>query len=227
MYIQTAVSEKPKKPEHEALRVNENEPEKEHESDHSPIETLEDLPDDDMAYVSGNFAEDLGIDFFGFKELGIEVGQVPEHLFDPTAKSNQPKLKRKQTAFSETNTPDRLMTSQRSKVPARIETAPVISHFTPPLPFPPITDPAIYIGLMQPFLHQKLSAAENNKPIEDEFLVSKPKLSESKRNHHSGTIAAHQRDFREIPDNVQLKTGIRRPRGRGGIKRSRKQKAFS
>ena len=38
--------------------------------------------DDSEQFVGGDFAEELGEDFFGFKELGLDIGtmSVPLHL---------------------------------------------------------------------------------------------------------------------------------------------------
>ncbi|OUM64566.1 hypothetical protein PIROE2DRAFT_60578 [Piromyces sp. E2] len=47
--------------------------------------------DDDDAFISGNFGEDLGIDFFGFKQMGIDISNViyyRNQLFVPVIKIN-------------------------------------------------------------------------------------------------------------------------------------------
>lgn len=36
--------------------------------------------DDDVGFISGNFADLIGVDFFGFKELGLSAGTVPTFI---------------------------------------------------------------------------------------------------------------------------------------------------
>lgn len=43
--------------------------------------SIQDLNDDD--FFSGRFAEELGLDIFGLRELGLEVDKVPSELFYP------------------------------------------------------------------------------------------------------------------------------------------------
>ena len=50
-------------------------------------ESNAEFSDDDVAFASGNFGEELGVDFFGFKDIGLEVSQVPTELLFPGKRS--------------------------------------------------------------------------------------------------------------------------------------------
>ncbi|KIW00934.1 uncharacterized protein PV09_07674 [Verruconis gallopava] len=115
--------------------------------------------DDSEQFASGDFAEDIGEDFFGFKELGLdsEFGMttlsVPFHLLHSRLSS----------AYQSTNT---------SAVP----TTGIIME--PPPPFEPVTIDSIQneIGLVQDFLLAKLTSNNATVLIEDDELPLKQRF---------------------------------------------------
>ncbi|KAL8655689.1 MAG: hypothetical protein Q9226_002948 [Calogaya cf. arnoldii] len=111
-------------------------------------------------FVSGDFADDFGEDFFGFRELGLdkELGlaslAVPLHLLQ----------NRMHSAHQSQN-----QSNMSSNLP---------SALPPPAPLTPITVDNIdsQIGLVQQFFRDKL-AANNDKPlIEDDDLPQKQRF---------------------------------------------------
>ncbi|KAL8640046.1 MAG: hypothetical protein Q9228_002987 [Teloschistes exilis] len=111
-------------------------------------------------FVSGDFADDFGEDFFGFRELGLdkELGlasmAVPLHLLQ-----------------------NRMHSAHQSQNPGTLSSSHP-SALAPPAPLTPITidNIANQIGLVQPFFRDKL-AANNNKPlVEDEDLPLKQRF---------------------------------------------------
>ncbi|KAL8887106.1 MAG: hypothetical protein Q9215_005279 [Flavoplaca cf. flavocitrina] len=111
-------------------------------------------------FVSGDFADDFGEDFFGFRELGLdkELGlaslAVPLHLLQ----------NRMHSAHQSQN-----QSNMSSNLP---------SALPPPAPLTPITIDNIdnQIGLVQQFFRDKL-AANNNKPlVEDDDLPQKQRF---------------------------------------------------
>ncbi|KAL7269563.1 Transcriptional activator spt7 [Rhizina undulata] len=109
-------------------------------------------------FVGGDFAEDIGDDFFGFKELGLdkEFGlsslSVPLHLLQGRMRS---------TFRENTN----------------INTA-LAEGFKPPPPFEPLTHEILkqQIGLVQNFFLAKLHASNDEPLVEDEDLPQKQRL---------------------------------------------------
>ncbi|KAL8690547.1 MAG: hypothetical protein Q9218_004024 [Villophora microphyllina] len=111
-------------------------------------------------FVSGDFADDFGEDFFGFRELGLdkEFGlasmAVPLHLLQ-----------------------NRMHSAHQSQNPGNLSSSHP-SALAPATPLTPITigNVANQIGLVQQFFRDKL-AANNNKPlIEDEDLPLKQRF---------------------------------------------------
>ncbi|KAL8771725.1 MAG: hypothetical protein Q9209_002916 [Squamulea sp. 1 TL-2023] len=111
-------------------------------------------------FVSGDFADDYGEDFFGFRELGLdkELGlaslAVPLHLLQ----------NRMHSAHQSQN-----QSNMSSNLP---------SALPPPAPLTPITIDNVdnQIGLVQQFFRDKL-AANNNKPlVEDDDLPQKQRF---------------------------------------------------
>ncbi|CAO3621827.1 unnamed protein product [Cunninghamella blakesleeana] len=113
----------------------------------------ETLLQDEDTYITGLFGEDLGEDYFGFKELGLDqeynsnILNIPPRLWfgknkskmsSITPSSNEPKFK-----------------------------------YTPRPPFTPVTSNKQVIGLLQPYFEKKLSEAENGRIIEDEFITGR------------------------------------------------------
>ncbi|KAI8066805.1 hypothetical protein BC940DRAFT_257389 [Gongronella butleri] len=103
---------------------------------------------EDDTFVTGLFGEDLGEDYFGFKDLGLdqELGlhssSIPARLWFGRNKDNKSAL-----------TPS-------SKEPQY--------KYPPRPPFTPVTSSKQVIGLLQPYFEQKLADAEE-RLVEDEF----------------------------------------------------------
>ncbi|KAL8972809.1 MAG: hypothetical protein Q9183_000336 [Haloplaca sp. 2 TL-2023] len=111
-------------------------------------------------FVSGDFADDFGEDFFGFRELGLdkELGlasmAVPLHLLQ-----------------------NRMHSAHQSQHPSNLSSN-LPSALPPPVALAPITVDNVgdQIGLVQQYFRDKL-AANNNKPlIEDEDLPLKQRF---------------------------------------------------
>ncbi|KAL8702652.1 MAG: hypothetical protein Q9201_004177 [Fulgogasparrea decipioides] len=111
-------------------------------------------------FVSGDFADEFGEDFFGFRELGLdkELGlaslAVPLHLLQ-----------------------NRMHSAHQSQNPSNLSSH-LPSALPPPASLTPITIDNVsnQIGLVQQFFRDKL-AANNNKPlIEDEDLPLKQRF---------------------------------------------------
>ncbi|RHZ76124.1 hypothetical protein Glove_203g56 [Diversispora epigaea] len=107
----------------------------------------ESFPDSEDAFMMGNFGEDLGDDFFGFRELGLGSLVIPQRLFLGT---NKPKPQIKKT-------------NEETRKKSRYE---------PPPPWEPINDPDSQIGLLREFFRNNMEES-GGKLIEDEFLPVK------------------------------------------------------
>ena len=133
--------------------------------------------DNSEQFVGGDFAEDLGEDFFGFKDLGLDKEfnmaslSVPLHLLQNRMRSaNQaqnPRCVSKPPTFCKTI----LMSfSALSSTP--------LSDLPPPLPLNPVTINNIKteIGLVQEFFLAKLHANSDQPLIEDDDLPQKQRF---------------------------------------------------
>lgn len=129
-------------------------------------------------FVGGDFAEELGEDFFGFRELGLDVEfgmgslSVPLHLLQnrmhQANQAQNPGYVSFQLRLSYVNTDilcRALSTSATSFLP------------TPP-PLPPLTldNVSNQIGLVQNFFLAKLHAQNDNPLIEDDDLPQKQRF---------------------------------------------------
>ncbi|KAL8951889.1 MAG: hypothetical protein Q9222_002164 [Ikaeria aurantiellina] len=111
-------------------------------------------------FVSGDFADDFGEDFFGFRELGLdkELGlasmAVPLHLLQ-----------------------NRMHSAHQSQNPSNMSSN-LPSALPPPAPLPPITVDNIdnQIGLVQQFFRAKLQANNNKALVEDDDLPQKQRF---------------------------------------------------
>jgi transcriptional activator SPT7 len=178
---------------------------------------IEDLSDDDIAFMTGSFGQDLGIDFFGFKELGIDIDHVP------TITSRRQLKRQQMTVSSNIRTSDHSTTTgPLSKSPStRLEPLPATEcYFTPPSPFTLINDPALHIGLMQSFLRGRLEAAAGQL-IEDEFLPSKPKLSGKKRHYLSGNTTSPLEHEYSSPRPIRSRTTAAHVKDKSSIQATR------
>ncbi|KAK9721801.1 Transcriptional activator spt7 [Basidiobolus ranarum] len=109
--------------------------------------------DSEDAFASGGFGEELGEDFFGFKELGLD----------------------KEFNISTLSVPTKLWFGQKQNrnIPSQSTSAPTPDvPYPPPPSFPPIKSSDGVIGLLRIYYAKKLE--ENNGDfVEDEFLSPK------------------------------------------------------
>ncbi|CAG8591540.1 4792_t:CDS:10, partial [Paraglomus occultum] len=115
--------------------------------------------DNDEAFAMGNFGEDLGEDFFGFKELGLGSLSVPAKLF-----------------FGKDKPKNNVV-----KGPGQGTNAPA---YPTPEAFPPV-EPSKQIGLLRPYFEGRASAAIGL--LEDE-MVSQKKRSQRPKVPITGII---------------------------------------
>ncbi|KAF0397175.1 saga complex subunit spt7 [Gigaspora margarita] len=113
-----------------------------------PEEIVDDIPDNDDAFLTGVFGEELHDDFFGFKELGLGPLQVPPQLI-LGSKRIKPLPKK--------------ASEHERQLPRHI----------PPPQWSPITDPESQIGLLKDFFRNKKNDSINDQIIEDENLPAK------------------------------------------------------
>ena len=133
--------------------------------------------DNSEQFVGGDFAEELGEDFFGFKDLGLDKEfnmaslSVPLHLLQNRMRNaNQaqnPRCVPKLLTFYE---PILTSFSALSSTP--------LSDLPPPLPLNPVTITSIKneIGLVQDFFLAKLHANNDEPLIEDDDLPQKQRF---------------------------------------------------
>ncbi|KAI8378270.1 hypothetical protein EDC96DRAFT_219367 [Choanephora cucurbitarum] len=113
------------------------------------IEDEEELLNEEETFITGIFGEDLGEDYFGFKDIGLDQEysinalQIPSHLWFGKSKDKAP------------------IKSMAAKEPS--------FRFTPPPSFVPVTSEKAFVGLLQPYFAQKLPL------IEDEFIPNRNK----------------------------------------------------
>lgn len=133
--------------------------------------------DNSEQFVGGDFAEELGEDFFGFKDLGLDKEfnmaslSVPLHLLQNRMRSaNQAQNPRYLS---------NILTSYRSilTVFSALSSTP-LSDLPPPPPLTPITINNIKneIGLVQEFFLAKLHANNDEPLIEDDDLPQKQRF---------------------------------------------------
>lgn len=133
--------------------------------------------DNSEQFVGGDFAEDLGEDFFGFKDLGLDKEfnmatlSVPLHLLQNRMRSaNQaqnPRCVSKLPGFCK---PMLMSSSALSSTP--------LSDLPPPLPLNPVTITNIKneIGLVHDFFLAKLHANSDEPLVEDDDLPQKQRF---------------------------------------------------
>ena len=132
-------------------------------------------------FVSGDFADDFGEDFFGFRELGLdkELGlaslAVPLHLLQNRMHSAHQSQNQR---YKFTSIAPLLHTHTSLTIKSSNMSSNLPSALPPPAPLTPITIDNIdnQIGLVQQFFRDKL-AANNNKPlVEDDDLPQKQRF---------------------------------------------------
>lgn len=52
---------------------------------------MDDISDNDIAFLTGNFGEDLGVDMLGLQEMGLSQQEVPDNLLKiPSVRVDRP-----------------------------------------------------------------------------------------------------------------------------------------
>jgi len=146
--------------------------------------------DDDDAFISGNFGEDIGIDFFGFKQMGIDVSNIPADLW--RRKADHPvrskiRQARRHALFSQPSQP-------------------TTTTYQPAPKFKPITDlNTQVIGLLKPYYQKKII---ENDMVEDE---NKPSRVRSKimRNKAALKKKRDEEDNRRHKEKEQIKKELK------------------
>lgn len=137
-------------------------------------------------FVGGDFAAELGEDYFGFKALGLDsefsmtsLG-VPLHL---------------------------LHTRVRSAYQGPAAAVPQAEIFTPLAPLPPVTKESIssQIGLVRNFFLAKLHANENEPLLEDEELTGKQKPTRPRLGPTGKITSPRKRPLKEQSGNAKKK----------------------
>ncbi|KAI9268278.1 hypothetical protein BDA99DRAFT_603761 [Phascolomyces articulosus] len=121
-----------------------------------PIEKSDDegVLQDEETFVTGSFGEDIGEDYFGFKELGldreynIDAFSIPTRLWFGGNK-------------------EKIQTKSSSKEPT--------PNYPPPPPFTPVTTEKQLIGLLQPVFQKKL-ADTTRTLVEDEYIPNRHRI---------------------------------------------------
>ena len=170
-------------------------------------------------FVGGDFAEDLGEDFFGFKELGLdkEFGlaglSVPLHLLQ----------NRMHSAYQSQNS--RSVFSSNSCLMLRtisVPTSTSATFLTPP-PINPVTIESIpdEIGLIQNFFRAKLHANSDQPLVEDQALPQKHRLPKPRLPPNGKITSPRKRPVREAgPGKGHPKKKMRLIEGQGWVKES-------
>ncbi|KAK8156569.1 hypothetical protein IWX90DRAFT_99500 [Phyllosticta citrichinensis] len=147
-------------------------------------------------FVSGDFADELGEDFFGFKELGLDKDlptfAVPFHLLQNRLHS----LHQAQNA-SATSTVGKLWEN--------------------PAPWEPVTIQTIRneIGLVQPFFLDKLHANNDQPLVEDEDLPAKQRFPKPRLPPTGKISSPRKRPLREQQQMAKRKRKLEEAGGHG------------
>ena len=128
-------------------------------------------------FVGGDFAEELGEDFFGFKELGLDIEfgdgsmSVPLHLLK-SRMYNANQAQNPRSVFRH------FLSRTNSNVICSALSSNLQSSLPAPAPFAPITVPYIksQVGLVQDFFLAKLRTNSDQPLVDDEDLPQKQKL---------------------------------------------------
>ncbi|RUS22446.1 LOW QUALITY PROTEIN: hypothetical protein BC937DRAFT_89120 [Endogone sp. FLAS-F59071] len=134
-------------------------------------------------FASGSFGEDLGEDFFGFKELGLDKEFGLESLAITS---------RDLSHILHLLIVDRMLKRVPKEKPLQ---------YPPPPQFTPITDADSQIGLLRPSFAKKLEETNGNL-VEDEFMVNKfrsrPRLPPSGKLNPTGRKRPIKEDLNEL-----------------------------
>lgn len=146
-------------------------------------------------FITGDFAEELGEDFFGLKDLGLFSGYVPLHL-----------LRSKIHATANTGLPG-LPNSNASVV----EELP---------PFEPVTKDLVeseqMIGLAKPFFRRKLETNSNEPLVEDLDLPIKQQFPKPRLPPTGKITSPRKRPLREQLGNAKKKKKLEAAQGEKG-----------
>ncbi|TVY59604.1 Transcriptional activator spt7 [Lachnellula suecica] len=138
-------------------------------------------------FVGGDFAEELGEDFFGFKALGLDS----------------------EFGMSSLAVPLHLLHSRLHKVGPQNSTEQQITTdiFTPPAPFDPVTKDNLpdQIGLVRNFFLAKLHANEDEPLLEDEDLPPKQKPPKPRLGPTGKITSPRKRPLKEQTGNAKKK----------------------
>ncbi|ORX84482.1 hypothetical protein BCR32DRAFT_291291 [Anaeromyces robustus] len=146
--------------------------------------------DDDDAFISGNFGEDIGVDFFGFKQMGIDISNIPTELWrrkaDHPIRSRIRQLRRRDFSFTPAqNTP---------------------TTYQPAPKFIPITDlNTQVIGLLKPYYQKKMI---ENDMVEDENKSTRVR-SKIMRNKAALKKKRDEEDNRRHKEKAQIKKELK------------------
>ncbi|ORX41466.1 hypothetical protein BCR36DRAFT_339426 [Piromyces finnis] len=147
--------------------------------------------DDDDAFISGNFGEDIGIDFFGFKQMGIDISNIPTELWrkkaDHPIRSRIRQARRYNYGFSQPSQPS-------------------VTTYQAAPKFKPIVDVNTQvIGLLKPYYEKKII---ENDMVEDE---NKPSRLRSKimRNKAALKKKRDEEDNRRHKEKEQIKKELK------------------
>jgi len=146
--------------------------------------------DDDDAFISGNFGEDIGVDFFGFKQMGIDISNIPTELWrkkaDHPIRSRIRQLRRRDFNYTQVqNTP---------------------TTYQPAPKFTPITDlNTQVIGLLKPYYQKKMI---DNDMTEDENKSTRLR-SKIMRNKAALKKKRDEEDNRRHKEKAQIKKELK------------------
>ncbi|KAI9478715.1 MAG: hypothetical protein EXX96DRAFT_505382 [Benjaminiella poitrasii] len=123
-------------------------------SNERPAIEEDELLNDDETFITGIFGEDIGEDYFGFKDLGLDQEYNLDNL----------------------SIPSRLWFGKnKDKVPVKtVATIDPTYKYPPPPSFPPITTETQIIGLLKPYFTKRLSNPDLPL-VEDEYMPNKNK----------------------------------------------------
>ncbi|CEP13306.1 hypothetical protein [Parasitella parasitica] len=114
-----------------------------------PVQDDDELLNEDETFITGIFGEDIGEDYFGFKNIGLDR----EYNLDAL------------------NIPSRLWFGRKDKSPTMKDANKEPQYKYPPPPsFLPLTSEKDVIGLLQPYFAKKLSDPAGHPLIEDEYM---------------------------------------------------------
>ena len=139
-------------------------------------------------FVGGNFAEELGEDFFGFKALGLDS----------------------EFGMSNLSVPLHLLHAKIHKIGGpgiQPEQATTTDMFPPPAPFEPVTKENLpdQIGLVRNFFLAKLHANEDEPLLEDEDLPTKQKPPKPRLGPTGKITSPRKRPLKEQTGNAKKK----------------------